>query len=75
MSEPALECPKCHGTMRNLELGGTPVEECPKCGGLFLDRPGLERLLTAGGTGAPPYQGKHRRGKPITDILSGQTYT
>lgn len=43
----ALNCPKCHGTMRAYERNGVVIDQCGDCRGIFLDRGELERLIDA----------------------------
>jgi Zn-finger nucleic acid-binding protein len=45
-----LNCPKCHGTMRQYERSGITIDQCDECRGVYLDRGELERLLTAEST-------------------------
>ncbi|MFV2094577.1 zf-TFIIB domain-containing protein [Micromonospora sp. LOL_013] len=42
-----MNCPKCHGAMRQYERSGITVDQCTECRGIFLDRGELERLLDA----------------------------
>src|SRR5918992_211141 len=55
-----MECPKCHGQMRQYERSGVTVDQCTECRGIFLDRGELERLVDAetawhgGGRSAAP---------------------
>lgn len=39
-----LSCPKCGGTMREVQRSGIAVDRCSECGGIFLDAGELERL-------------------------------
>ena len=41
---PAMQCPKCHGTMRTYNRRGVQVEQCDNCRGVFLDYGELEAL-------------------------------
>jgi Zn-finger nucleic acid-binding protein len=65
MTDAVLQCPKCGAGMVSFQRGGVPVEECAVCRGVFLSRRELERLLGRGTvltpTGAPTYEGRHRR--------------
>lgn len=42
-----MVCPKCGGTLREVDLKGVKVDRCDGCGGLFLDK-GEAALLIKG---------------------------
>ncbi|GIJ81047.1 hypothetical protein SAMN05443287_107120 [Micromonospora phaseoli] len=43
----SLNCPKCHGEMRQYERSGVVIDQCGECRGIFLDRGELEKLFEA----------------------------
>jgi len=40
----ALHCPKCDGTLKEVEFDGIQIDKCDKCGGVWLDADELESL-------------------------------
>lgn len=47
MSDTALICPRCSGTMITYERSEIEIDQCQNCRGVFLDRGELERLMEA----------------------------
>ena len=41
---PAFQCPKCDGTLKEINLEEVQIDRCEKCGGVWLDAGELERL-------------------------------
>lgn len=47
MTQGAMTCPRCQGTMTGFARAGVQVDQCESCRGIFLDRGELERLVEA----------------------------
>ena len=41
---PMMQCPKCHGSMRDYNRNGVQIEQCENCRGIFLDYGELEHI-------------------------------
>jgi len=40
-----LSCPRCHGTLRVVDLSGIEVDVCPNCHGSWFDQMEIETFL------------------------------
>ncbi len=47
----ALKCPKCEGTLVEVDFEGVKIDLCDKCGGAWLDAGELETLTKKEGGG------------------------
>ncbi len=54
-----MQCPKCHGFMRDYNRNGVQIEQCETCRGIFLDYGELEHLsqMEAQFQGSPMHGG------------------
>jgi hypothetical protein len=43
-STSAMECPRCHGALRESKVDDVSIDVCEKCGGVWLDSGELEQL-------------------------------
>lgn len=41
-----IECPKCHTSMKQIDVEGVVVDRCQKCGGLWFDALEKDKLLS-----------------------------
>ncbi len=46
-SASAMECPRCHGELRESKVDDVSIDVCEKCGGVWLDSGELEQLISA----------------------------
>lgn len=44
---PARHCPRCRQALAAAAIGTATLDECTRCGGLWAERPDLERILAA----------------------------
>ena len=42
-----MVCPKCGGSMHEIDKSGIKIDECTACGGIYFDRGELDLLIEA----------------------------
>jgi hypothetical protein len=47
----SMSCPRCDGTLKEIQFEGAMIDTCDKCGGVWLDSGELETIMKKDSTG------------------------
>lgn len=47
----SMGCPRCDGTLKEIQFEGAMIDTCDKCGGVWLDSGELETIMKKDSTG------------------------